>query len=142
MDFVGPEASFDIVCALGMFEYVEDPKATLTKMVYHLKPGGTLFIDAHSSSPLYNIIRRWRNRQQTAKGGIPKQLYDADDMCSLLEAVGLNDTRILMTEFPFIGTLYARTGWRWVIALRNVIAERPAFRFLGTNFNAVALRPQ
>jgi len=141
IDFEADEGSFDIVCAFGMFEFVDDPAAILRKMFYHLRFGGTLFIDAHSSSPLYNLVRRSLNRRNLAAGGIPKQLHSVTEMCTLFGAVGLVNIRVWMAEFPFLSTLYARTGWRWIMALRNVIAERSAFRFLGTDFNIIAMRP-
>lgn len=108
LEYDGPKAAFDVVCAFGMFEYISDPTPMLRKMVYHLRPGGTLVLDAHSSSPLYDPVRNWRNRRSVKHGGIPKYLHRPDDLCVALTSVGLTLPRILMAEFPFLSGLYAR----------------------------------
>jgi cyclopropane fatty-acyl-phospholipid synthase-like methyltransferase len=60
LSYDGPAQAFDVVCSLGMFEHLPDTAEVLRKMMTHLKPGGVLFFDVHSSSPLYDPIRRFR----------------------------------------------------------------------------------
>jgi SAM-dependent methyltransferase len=135
--FEGPKEAFDIVCSLGMFEFVEYPEATLHHMCAHLKPGGVLFIDGHHSSPLYDLVRRWRWRRTLERGGIPKRGFTVAQLFSLFESVGLTDVQIWMKEYPFLGMLYARQGWRSVLELRNEMAKRPWLNVFATGFVAI-----
>jgi len=131
--FEGPKEYFDVVCSLGMFAFVEDPTAMLRKMSFHLKPGGTLFIDGHYASPLYNAIRRWRWRWAEPTGGI-SQVFSKSNLHSLFTNSGLSNVRILMREYPLLGDFYARRGWEWALGLRNQLAKRSWLDFLGTDF--------
>jgi len=137
--FEGPEESFDVVCSLGMFAFVEDVEPSLRKMCAHLKPGGTLFANFYHTSPLYNVIRRLRWRLAKRKGGgIPKRLFSEAEIHALFTAVGLMDINILMIEYPLLDTLYAHKGWPWVLKLRNQMARMPWLNMLATDFVAIA----
>jgi 2-polyprenyl-3-methyl-5-hydroxy-6-metoxy-1,4-benzoquinol methylase len=135
------EAAFDVVCSLGMFEFVEDAPAVLRKMVSHLAPGGTLFIDVHNKSPLFELPRRVRWRMSERRGGLPKRSFAAREVRRLLEACGLVDVRVLMTEYPLLGSLYARSGNERWFRLREALAHQQLFDPLATDFVAVAKRP-
>jgi ubiquinone/menaquinone biosynthesis C-methylase UbiE len=132
--FVGPEAHFDVVCSLGMFAHVVDPEAVLAKMYYHLKPGGVLLIDSHASSPLYDSIRNWRRRLFPRLGvtGGRSLVFSEKQIHELFAKVGLRDTRVVMREYPLLGGLYARMGWKWILNMRNELSTRPVLNVFGT----------
>jgi SAM-dependent methyltransferase len=136
MLFDAPEAAFDVVCSLGMFSFVEDPQKTLIKMASHLKPGGVLFMDGHNSSRLFDPLRRllWRLKR---KGGRPKRVYGEAQLHAMFARAGLSDVTILMKEYPFLGMLYARRGWGWLLALRNLLVRIRWLNILGTEFIAI-----
>jgi cyclopropane fatty-acyl-phospholipid synthase-like methyltransferase len=136
LTFEGPKEYFDVVCSLGMFAFVEDPQAMLRKMCFHLKPGGTIFIDGHYDSPLYRGIRRWRWRREEPSGGI-SQVFAKSHLHSLFMNSGLPNVRIFMREYPLLGDLYARRGCEWALWLRNELAKRAWLDFLGTDFFAI-----
>jgi ubiquinone/menaquinone biosynthesis C-methylase UbiE len=140
LTFEGPKEYFDVVCSLGLFEFVEDPPAMLRKMYFHLRPGGTLFIDARHASPLYNGIRRWRWRWAEPTGGI-SQVFSKSELHLLFTNSGLSNVRILMREYPLLGGFYARRGWEWALGLRNQLAKRACLDFLGTDFFVIGNKP-
>lgn len=137
--FEAPPDHFDIVCSLGMFSHVPDPRAVLEKMYFHLAPGGTLFLDGHASSPLYNPLRDLKKRITAGTGGA-KTLFRPPQLRALLADIGLIDVRVVMREYPLLGGLYAR-GWDWPMSLRNRLAEHPVLDVLGTTFMAFGRKP-
>jgi cyclopropane fatty-acyl-phospholipid synthase-like methyltransferase len=136
----GPVEAFDVVCSLGMFAYVdaEDAEAVLRKMCLHLKPGGTLFIDGHHASPLYDSIRR---RRRAGRTGGSIALFGARDVERMFARVGLTGTRVIMREYPLLGELYARRNWAWALRLRNELAKVRWLNVFATNFIAIATKP-
>jgi SAM-dependent methyltransferase len=140
LTFEGPQEYFDVVCSLGMFAFVEDAKSMLRIMCGHLKPGGTLFIDGHYASPLYNTIRHWRWRWAKPSGGVSR-VFSKHEITALLTANGLTNIRIIMREYPLLGDFYARQGWEWALTLRNQLAKRSWLNFLGTDFFAIGNKP-
>ena len=139
LDYNGPEEAFDVVCSLGMFEYVE--KQALRKMVKHLKPGGMLFFDVHHSSPLYDPIRRLRWKMGVRVGGT-RHLFSSRELRITLNSIGLTDVRIVMSEYPFLGGIYARQGWKWVLALRNWLSARSCLNFFAVNCYVFGTKPK
>ncbi len=140
MDYDGPEAGFDVVCSLGMFEYVSDPESVLRKMVYHLRPGGRLFIDVMNSSPLYNAIYRFRSRTGLKKGG-ERVVFSSRDLRRLFRTVGLEDVQGVMREYPILDTLYADWGLNWPLTLRNRLARTSWLNVFGTVCFAFGTKP-
>ena len=141
MHYQGPEEAFDVVCSLGMFEYIEHPELVLRKMMTHLKPGGMLFIDVHHSSPLYDPIRRLRWRMGVRIGGT-RHLFSGKQLRELFHSVGLTHVRVVMREYPFLGELYARRGWSWVLELRNWLSARSWLNVLGVNCFVFGVKPR
>ncbi len=139
LEYDGSEAVFDIVCSLGMFEYLADPAAVLRKMTYHLKPGGALFFDVHYSSPLYDQIRQLRWKMGIKKGG-KRHLFSRKQLVELCHSAGLTDVRLAMREYPFLGNLYAVRGWNWALDVRNWLAARPSLNLLGINCFVFAIK--
>ena len=139
LTFEGPPDFFDVVCSLGMFALVEDAEAVLRKMCFHLKPGGTLLIDGHYASPLYDAVRRWRWRFAEPSGGT-SQMFSKSELRSLLTTIGLSNSEIVMREYPLLGRLYARWDWDWALGLRNQLARMPWLDILGTDFFAVGVK--
>jgi cyclopropane fatty-acyl-phospholipid synthase-like methyltransferase len=142
--FQGPQEAFDIVCSLGMFCSLSVPtaEAMLRNMVRHLRHGGTLFLDLHHSSPLYDSLRRWKWRHDAEEGSnYDRRVFTKQAILQLLASVGLTDVRIRMREYPFLGMLYAHRNWRWALALRNRLSELPVFDVFGTEFMAIATKP-
>lgn len=138
--FPAPESAFDIVCSLGMFCYLPDPQSMLNKMARHLRPGGVLFVDFRSSSPLYDPVRKlkWKIRQPT---GGKTGMWTCRRMVTMLEQAGLSAPRLVMREYPFLGDLHARRGWAWPQSLRDAVAERRAFDMFATEGWAFASKP-
>ena len=141
MDYQAPEEAFDVVCSLGMFPHIEHPEPVLRKMVTHLKPGGMLFIDVDQSSPLYDQVRRLRWSMGVTIGGT-RHLFSRKQLNELFYSVGLTDVRVVMREYPFLGGIYARRGWRWVLTLRNWMAARSWLDVLGVNFFVFGVKPK
>jgi cyclopropane fatty-acyl-phospholipid synthase-like methyltransferase len=142
MSYDGREAAFDVVCSLGMFASVPDAEAVLRKMVYHLKPGGRLFIDALHSSPVYNWIHRlrvWTGLGE--KRGVRRSLFSRGELRDLFHRVGLADVRVLMREYPVLGSLYADRKQDWALDLRNRLARSSWLDVLGTVCFAFGTKP-
>jgi SAM-dependent methyltransferase len=135
----GPREHFDIVCSLGMFCYLPDPGAILKAMAAHVRPGGVLFMDFRSSSPLWDAVRHVKWKLHPPTGGETRAWKGVETERLMLEA-GLVDCRIVMREYPLLAQLYAR-GWEWPLKLRNAMAERPAFNIFGTEAWAFARKP-
>jgi len=140
MDYDGPEAGFDVVCSLGLFAYVPDPEAVLRKMVYHLRPGGRLFIDVMNSSPVYNLIHRFRWWTGLTRVGT-RLLFSVSDLHRLFGTVGLEDVRVVMREYPLLGALYADWDLDWPLTLRNRMARAPWLNMFGTVSFAFGTKP-
>jgi len=141
--FEGPTEAFDVVCSLGMFAFVTDAAPVLAKMVSHLKPGGTLFIDGHYASPLYQSIRRWRWKRMVARGTYPPQRsFGGREIRILFAGAGLTDVRLVMLEYALLGMLYARRGWPQVLRLRDLLARYPVLNSFGTDFLAMGTKPK
>jgi 2-polyprenyl-3-methyl-5-hydroxy-6-metoxy-1,4-benzoquinol methylase len=140
LEFEAPAEHYDVVCSLGMFGNVDDAEQLLRKMVYHLKPGGVLFIDGHVNSRVYAPLRWLKWRLRPPSGGVAR-LFGRDEVTTLLERAGLTNVRVVMREFPLLGTLHAQRGWQWPLELRNAMASSPVFGALATDFVAVAERP-
>lgn len=142
MSYDGPEAAFDVVCSLGMFAYVPDAEAVLRKMVYHLKPGGRLFIDAIHSSPVYDwihLLRVWTGLGKK-KGG-RRLLFSRGELRDLFHRVGLTDVRVLMREYPLLGNLYADRKQEWALDVRNRLARTAWLDVFGTVCFAFGTKP-
>ena len=140
LEFDAPAEHYDVVCSLGMFGNVDDAQQLLAKMVYHLKPGGVLFIDGHVKSPVYAPLRWLKWRLRPPSGGVAR-LFGREEVASLLTRAGLTNVRVVMREFPLLGTLHARQGWAWPLELRNAMAQATILGVLATDFVAVAQRP-
>ena len=140
LSFEGPAEHFDVVGSLGMFPYVDDPEAVLRKMVHHLRPGGTLFVDGYLSSPVYNPIRRLRWLFAKPTGGT-NRMYTERDMRAMFQRSGLTDMRFIVREYPFLSSLYARRGWSWPLRLRNALARMSSLNIFATDFFAIGTKP-
>lgn len=138
--YPAPDSAFDVVCSLGMFCYLPDPQAMLIKMARHLRPGGTLFMDFRSSSPLYDPVRKlkWKIWQPT---GGTTGMWTTERMVSMLDNAGLRDAQLVMREYPFLGDLHARKAWAWPLNLRDSMAERRGFDLFATEGWAFARKP-
>jgi len=136
----GQKDHFDIVCSLGMFCYLPDPEAMLKSMAYHLRPGGVLFIDYRSSSPLWDPIRTLKWKLHPPTGG-KTWTWQRRRTEMMFRNAGLEEIRIVMREYPLLGGLYAERKWDWPLALRNAIAERRLFEMFATEGWAFARKP-
>jgi len=139
--YEGVPASFDVVCSLGLFEFVEEPERVLATMVRLLRPGGNLFFDVHLGSPLYDPIRHWRWRRAEAHGALPKRSFPAGELRRLAAGAGLDALEIRKTEYPVLGSLYARTGAHWALWARDVLAAHPVADLLATDAVVIARKP-
>jgi SAM-dependent methyltransferase len=141
LGYDGPAEAFDVVCSLGMFGSLSHPEeVVLRKMMHHLKPGGTLFMDVRHWTPLYGPIRqlRWRFGATT---GVRRHLHSRGRLRALLGVIGLTDVHILMREYPLLGGLYARWGWSWPLGLRNWLAAHSWLDMLGTDCFVFGTKP-
>lgn len=140
VDFKGSPAGYDVVCSLGLLPYVDDLGAVVRRMASHLRPGGQIIGDFRHSTPLFDVIRRikWRLSGQT--GGTSRIDTEAQ-IREALTAAGLTGVRIVMREYPFLATWYARRGWDWPLALRNALARLPWANWLATEGCFAALKP-
>lgn len=137
----GPAEGFDVVCSLGMFSSMHHPEEALRKMVYHLRPGGSLFIDFHHSSPIYDPIRRLKWKIAPPTGGVTTA-YSGETIRRMFSAAGLANTRIIVREYPFLGKWYARRGWDRALAWRNWLASHPTFNAFGTDAFGFGVKPR
>jgi 2-polyprenyl-3-methyl-5-hydroxy-6-metoxy-1,4-benzoquinol methylase len=136
----GPREQFDIVCSLGMFCYLPDPGATLKAMAAHVKPGGLLFMDFRSSSPLWDLVRKVKWKLHPPTGGHTRAWKGSETVRMMREA-GLVDCRIVMREYPLLGHLYASRGREWPLKLRNAMAAHHALDLFATEAWAFARKP-
>jgi len=136
----GAKESFDVVCSLGMFCYLSEPETMVKSMAYHLRPGGSLFFDFRSSSPLLDPIRKLRWKLHPPTGGMA-YIWSPARTVAMLRDAGLDDVRVVMREYPLLGPWYARRKWDWPLTLRNSIAERSLFNMFATEAWAFAKKP-
>jgi len=136
----GPKEHFDVVCSLGMFCYLPDPEAMLKSMAFHLRPGGVLFIDYRSSSPLWDPIRTLKWKLHPPTGG-KTWAWKRRRTETMLRNAGLTDIQIVMREYPLLGGLYASRKQDWPLSLRDAIARRRLFDVFATEGWAFARKP-
>jgi len=133
--------AYDVVCALGMFEFVAEPERVLARMARFLRPGGTLFFDVHLASPLYDRLRHWRWERAERRGAVPKRTFAARALRHALADLDLDHVEVLATEYPLLGGLYARTGARVWLRCRDALAAHPWANPLATDAVAIARSP-
>lgn len=142
LKFDAPKESFDIVCSLGMFSNITEPAPVLEKMYAYLKPGGVMFIDWHHSSVLYNTIRYIKQRKELQQKKIyTKKFFTETEVRNLFLTIGLTNIRIFMREYPFLGKLYARSGFKIFLNIRNALSMISLFNVLGTDGIAFGYKP-
>ena len=112
----------------------------LKSMAFHLRPGGVLFIDYRSSSPLWDPIRTLKWKLHPPTGG-KTWAWKRRRTETMLRNAGLTDIRIVMREYPLLGGLYASRKQDWPLSLRDAIARRRLFDVFATEGWAFARKP-
>ena len=147
-DLPWAEASFDLVTALGLIEYLPNPAAGLAEMRRVLRPGGHLIVTAPNPVRLAYLadpIATIRGRLAPPKGGYPRKYWNPAKFRTAIEAAGLD---VVSVEGHGLGPLTfagrplsddARAIERGE-RLERRLGTR-ASRWLGANLIAVARRP-
>jgi len=147
MDF--PTESFDIVTAMGVLEYVDNPNAFLSEIVRVTARKGTIVITVpHQLSP----FRLWEeavektirplgrlvkyqllNRRQPTLPAVRHEAYSYKSLSELSKTHGLKveDYSYCTICAPSLETLFPVGGWlsRWLDDQEN----KTPYRWLGTN---------
>lgn len=91
LSVVGPDETFDLVCAFEVIEHIEDDHAAMRSWVSHLRPGGTLLL----STPA------WQKRFGAADELVGHyRRYDPPVLESLLRDAGLVDVELVHFGAP------------------------------------------
>lgn len=93
---------FDVVLAMGVFDYVENPQAFLQKLTVCSR--GIVIAGFPGKSLLRMPLRRLRYRMRNC----PIYFYSADEINRLANAVGLKDYKLVF--IPQSGTGYVLVG--------------------------------
>jgi ubiquinone/menaquinone biosynthesis C-methylase UbiE len=121
--------TFDLVTAIGIFEYVEDLRPFLREIKYVLNQTGKLVFTAHNSDPLFPTrgpgSNEWYDLAQHSVDGIRTQLSD----------VGFSINKIYTTFY------FNEYVWRGTRVLSQ-LSGRVADRFLSTAASAQKLLSQ
>lgn len=141
LSYQGPAAAFDVVGSLGVMPHFADSGPLVAKMAYHLKPGGTLMVDYHYRSALYEAPRVIKHRLAASTGDVAHRQSKRGWRDSL-RAAGLVEPRFVMREYPLLGDLYARRGWDWPLSLRNALARHASFDIFATDGFLFARKPR
>ena len=65
-----PDATFDIVCSMGVLHHIPDPRPVVDELYRVLKPGGRLVVMVYSrASWRYRVVYQWRRRFHPAYRG-------------------------------------------------------------------------
>jgi 2-polyprenyl-3-methyl-5-hydroxy-6-metoxy-1,4-benzoquinol methylase len=111
-----PDATFDIVCSMGVLHHIENPRPMIEEIRRVLKPGGTVIIMLyHRHSWKYQVVLRakrildpryWGKSQAEALN-----FNDGAD-CPLAKVYSKAETRELLSEFKDIRMALNLLTWR------------------------------
>ncbi len=150
-----PDATFDIVCSMGVLHHVADPRPMVDEIYRALKPGGELIVMLYHRHSWKNLVLlRLRRLFDPAYRGMSQQQAlnhnDGDD-CPLALVYSRNETRALFNRFAAHRFTVNQLSWRQLFMLPPLVrlAERllpPASRCwpartLGWNLYLHAVKP-
>lgn len=81
------EETFDVVIAMGLFDYVREPETLLVPMREYCKPGGKVMISFPKWDLIRAPIRRWRYKIKNC----PVYYYTRERTAEVLTNAGLTD---------------------------------------------------
>lgn len=153
---VQPDASFELVIALGLLPWLHDPQRGLNEMARVLAPGGTLIVSADNRRRLTNLIDPLRTpglestRHVVGRalgrstGGVRARLDNPGSIRAMVKKAGLEpvtERSVGFGPFTFVGRrlLPDAAGVRLQDALeRLAAAEQSRLRLLGTQYLVLA----
>ena len=150
-----PDATFDIVCAMGVLHHVGDPQPMVDEIYRTLKPGGRLIVMLYHRNSWKNLVLlRLRRLLDPAYRGLSQQQAlnrnDGDD-CPLAVVYSRREAAALFSRFVNHRFTINQLSWRQLFMLPPLVrlAERwlpPASRSwpartLGWNLYLDAERP-
>ena len=116
-----PDASFDIVCSMGVLHHIEDPRPMLREAARVLKPGGELILMLyHRGSWKYRVLLPLRRRLDPRYRG--KSLQEALNMndgagCPLAKVYSRAEAQALLADFADIRFSLNQLGWKQLLLL-------------------------
>ena len=149
------DASFDIVCSMGVLHHVSNPRPMVDEIFRVLRPGGRLIVMLYHRHSWKNLVLlRLRRLFDPHYRGKTQQealnMNDGDD-CPLALVYSRNEAAVLLSRFSQIEFFLTQLSWRQLFILPPLVrlAERnlppsstcwPA-RVLGWNLNIKAVKP-
>ena len=88
---LGPERTFDLVCAFEVLEHIEDDAGAIADWIERVRPGGWLLISVPAGRQRFGAADR--------KAGHYRR-YDRTDISELLASAGLVDMSLITYGFP------------------------------------------
>lgn len=116
-----PDASFDIVCSMGVLHHIEDPRPMLREAARVLRPGGELILMLyHRDSWKYRVLLPLRRLLDPRYRGKSQQqalnMNDGAD-CPLAKVYSRAEARALLADFVDIRFSVNQLGWKQLLLL-------------------------
>lgn len=113
-DDISPNASFDVILALGLLAYVADPKALLSKLARMLNPGGRLLVQfTDCGTPLGALLWKYDSIVELFFKGRGYQLNNMKlrQVESAVSGMGLVPVKKVRHSFYLPGMQRFLPGW-------------------------------
>ena len=127
-----PDAAFDAVTALGVFEYVERLELAFAECGRVLRPGGRFVVSVLNHRSPYRWFQRIRRRFTPGTDRIPAVHFTRSRANALLSGAGFQVTRVLPFDMEVlpeeVATRHPRL-WKLVQQLSEPLITTPLGRF-------------
>lgn len=130
----------DVLMAIGLIDYLEDPHDGIRRLVECLKPGGTLLVSFRNRRSLVNIMRdaarvvwrkllggvKWRQNSAFTSAVTDRTFSYGSDLRPRLTALGCDEFRVRYLNFSpmFFSISMPRFIWRFWVACDRLLAGR------------------
>lgn len=111
LDELGPQETFDLVCAFEVLEHIDDDAAAFASWAERVAPGGRLLVSTPAGPDRMGPHDRIAGHLRRYRGA---------DLARLAADAGLTDVRVVHVGFP---AGYALEAVRNVLAARRLAAE-------------------
>ncbi len=119
-----PDATFDIVCSMGVLHHIDDPRPMLDEIRRVLKPGGDLILMLYNrNSWKYRVILPLRRRFDPAYRG--KTLAEAlnrndGEQCPLAKVYSKTEVRELLKGFFDVRFTVNQLSWKQLFLVSSL----------------------
>ncbi len=112
-----PDATFDIVCSMGVLHHIEDPGPMVNEIRRVLKPGGTLVLMLYNKNSFRDVIGHRLKKHFGSREFRGKSLQKIRNMndgpdCPLAKTYSKDDARALLHQFSDIRFAVNKLPWR------------------------------